>query len=359
MVDIYEDYWLLTVPALRLEVNQRGLTAPSLRKADLVRTLVIADANNVMANPIPGVQWQHLSDQCILDAIDRLQLVFPAPSSVYADNRQGRVQFLGDIGIQPWQCLPLPATPAVPVPPAGPHQPPTPKLPDLNKQAKDETARAFFGRLDGFLSITNTATNAARLQCLYGAANSVVSNFVSTQVQAGTTDYETIKQRAIERFEPSFLMHMQLYQSARKQSKETFCDFGYRLRMHYLGYLQLTEGEITPDQETHICKAMVSQVLGTLSAQAQKHMSAQLLQQPNMNWHQFLTQLEAFAASRRQSSDTEAQGANLPWSQRRPHHNGTHGGQPARGQSQCFVCGHTGHLSTTCPRRKGPNNQEN
>jgi hypothetical protein len=357
IVDVYQRYWSLTLLQLREEVNRRNLHSLGNRKADFIRALATADHITSMANPLPGVQWVHLSDNCITDAIDRLGLVFAATPGVYADNRQGRVQFLGDIGLQPWQCLPLPNMPvgpgaAAPPPPVAVLQaPPTPKLPDLKKQDKDETVRAFLGRLDGFLVIANLVTDTAKLHCLYGAANTMLSNFVTAQVQGGTLDYATIRQRAIDQFEPSFVLHLQLYQSARKTARETFPEFGQRIRAHYLGYLQQDEGQITPIEEVNITKALISQALSTVSMAAQSYMNSQLLQQPAMTWHAFLTQLEAFAAARRPVADGQSSSNSNRSSYRRTT-------QPGNGKAPptCFTCGQTGHTSPSCPQRQGHGN---
>ena len=312
-------------------------------------------------NPLPGIRWEHLSDACVEGAIDRLGFQFPVNHAVYTASRQGRQQFLADLGIAPWQCLPLPALPTTaPAPTVAPVAPPKP--PELNKQQKQESTRDFLGRLDGYFMVVPTAaTDQAKLQYLFGAAGPALANFVTTLMQQGVTDYATVRQRALERFEPSFVNHLHHFQQARKQPRETFLEFGYRLRQSYLGYLQQTESDITPPQEPAVTKALICQLMTTIFPSARQHMDTVLVQQPDISWHEFLQQLESFAASRRPPSFPQQQGNSgvsnasgagsghqPPWRPRLA--NG------AQGPPRCFTCNRVGHRAADCPQTQRQGN---
>ena len=344
-MNIFKDYWSLTKPQLIREVQARQLTAVGTRKADLV--WVLAAADHPMANPLPNIRWQHLSDHEIEEAIDRLGFQFPPNHAVYTNTRQGHQQFLSDIGIQAWQCLNLPQPPGNQAPPApAPH----PKVPDLNKQGKEETVREFFTRLEGFLAVTNAATDNQKLQYLYSAANKDLATFVTSQVQGGITDFDTIKTTALGRFEPSFMAYLAQFQNAKKRPAETFTEYGYRLRSYYLGYLKQTEDNLTAPEAHLVRNALVDKITAQLSFAASRYVTDVLLREPDLDWHSVVVRLEAFASVRRTpdnfsaTSDTTSQfRSQAGRGQGRDH-------QP-RQPHKCFVCQQPGHLAPQCPSR--------
>jgi hypothetical protein len=262
------------------------------------------------------------------------------------------------VGIQPWQCLALPQSSAgATAPPPGQHVH-HPKLPDLNKQGKDETTQDFFTRLDAFLTVANHTSDQAKLQCLFGAASPTLAAFIAHEVAGGSQDYADIRTKAIARFEMNFLAHRQLYQTAKKQQKETFQEFGARLRGHYLGYLKTSEGQLSNQQEVDTTKALISQTLSTVAPSTLQYMNGLLMLNSEMKWQEFLNHLESYAAARRtqsQSSGSGSTGSNpLAQSQdgrQNPGAGDRRGGRPRGSEVLCFKCGEPGHLSATCQQR--------
>jgi hypothetical protein len=318
-------YTFLTVKTLLDIIRVRNLRPPSNLKADLIASLLQAD-NMTDTQEISDLR-KEVADLQALVGQQSQQLALHA-------GLQQQVQAL-TIQLQASQQPgPLSVVPQVPIPGA---QPPIGRPPDVNKQGDKESVRMFLTRLEGYLAVCNITTEDRKLQYLFSAANSQTASFVAEQVQSGCTNFNTIKQAVIQRFEPSVFIHAQQFRTMTKRSDENFLDFGHRLRQSFLASIGKSEGDITPDHELIITQNLLNQLLSTISSGAQDHLNNFLLVNQQASWTQTITCLEVFAASRR--------------SNQRP---ATNNKQPAGGRrgartGVCYNCGSPDHYADQCP----------
>lgn len=324
--DFYDIYANQSAIQLQNLAQAAGLTVRG-RKTEFVRALICHGLQ--MAAPFANLQWEDLSDQAIEASIGQLGLQYPAAGPA---TRAGHVAFLRRVGVLPHQCLnlPLPAQPVAPVP----------KLPPLAAQSSEEAPAAYFQRLTAYFQVCNVHDDQSKLRHLFSSAGSAVAAHVSQLVAAGIQQFDTIQQQTVTKLEPHFLHYFRQFTSMSKQSSESFSDFGRRLRAAYLGYLRLTEATIGDDQELTITAALITQLLTTISMEAQQFVQQRLLAEPGISWDQLTNQLEGFAATRRASRSLSTN--------RGASHRG--GRSHSRSQPTCFRCKQVGHVASDCPQ---------
>jgi hypothetical protein len=344
-------YFTLSLPRLRELVFIRGIYVPdAAHKRPYVEALcevdsAMADGNN----PMPAIRWDNLTDEAIERGMTRIGLARPQPA-----DRASDVALLTDAGIQPWQCLELPALMVAPPAPV-PQPPPRIRLPKPLPQTATETVAAMFTRLDGAFAIQPQMTDEDRFAVVFQVARPEVANYIGERLLANPRPtYQEIRQPCVGRFDPSTSEFLTMYQTVTKERNESFVEMGRRLQSAYLGSLGMSETQITAEMRPLMRTALRTQLLSILHENYKQYVQETITNNPDIEWLDLLRRLDAHNMLRRSTQPRSNRGSG---GSRGGYRGGTRGNRGGRHTQErladienrrCFICHEQGHVANSC-----------